>query len=589
MSEKLRSNHESRRSPEASKAELKALLDEMNNIRAFKGQPRGRLVDLEGTPVDMSEVDSTMEPEFTPEEAFEVDQAREIEIAEAMDREAEQARAFEVQKIMAEEATAREMEKARSPINDPDMREITLRDLEETEKAEDLGSTRELNIIGGAIRSRESADSKAEAIALAKEFDELQKEKAELRKILESEASEPGGTGPNGPKPNPTAPNGAKPKAAESEELEPEDGIEPLFAASVDWSKSEEKLAKKLAKKDLKRELKGASLIKKIWKGKLFRDYYKEKYTDEYLNGVRTDKNGKTIAEAIEEQKQELVADFVREARQADREDWNKNGFRTKSGDKLIPVEKETSDKIRSTIEDYARFMVEFSEIRPKEARDPQFIKEVDRRFNNYMNQILDKAIKEGKINSDVRANNYLEVAKEAAIRYQGAAENANNKVEQDAAMARVMAGFQVYNIVSTKAFTTKHQSYIDKILDEVDSDKVDQCCVPDDALSKAIDEMNDIPVGTAEDSYESWDSEIKSEIASKKDIIGDEGVSIMIDPTPYSVCSKERYSKWWNALSDDGKQTVRELVKEISSSKYASDAAKWGNGFRIWLIIHDK
>lgn len=543
---------------------LASIVDELNEINEATGRPKIRLVSAE-EPVANT---------ISDEQAADLDRAREIELAtageieleEARDKELEQARGFDVRKIMAEDAAAKEQATAEeqtrakkqettkfkikeaTDINDPDMHEIVL----EEEPA------KELNIIGGEIRSRglqeraEQNSREEQLESIIEELADIDQEIAELDEIIEAE----------------------KPK--------------PLVAVGVDWSRSEEELAKQAAKADLERELKGSGIIKKIWKGKLFRDFYEEKYIDEYLSGDRTDRNGKTIAEAIEEQKQGLVTDFVNESidemRQIDRKNWNQNGYRGKNGERLIPVEKETNDKIRSTIEDYARFMVEFAEIRPEEARDPEFIKDVDRKFNSYMDRLIDKAIEDGKITSDIRGNNYLEVAKEAAKRYQEVAKNATNKVEQDAAMAQVMAGFQAYNIETTKAFTAKHQSYVDKIIDKLGSDKVGQY-VPAEALSRAVEKMNLDP----ENSYEDWNDEILEEINEKADSIGGpEGISIITDTTPYGKKSTERYQAWWNNLSDEGKQTVRELADKINSSKY-NTMTDWGNGFRLWLFIFDK
>ena len=77
-------------------------------------------------------------------------------------------------------------------------------------------------------------------------------------------------------------------EASEPEEEPEEEAGEPtpsnsLVGVGVDWDRSEEKLARKLAREDLESEMEEAGIIKKIWKGKLFRNYYEEKYIDEYL------------------------------------------------------------------------------------------------------------------------------------------------------------------------------------------------------------------------------------------------------------------------------------------------------------------
>jgi len=336
---------------------------------------------------------------------------------------------------------------------------------------------------------------------------------------------------------------------------------------NVDWSKSEERLAKNLAEKELNKELKEAGLIKKIWKGRLFRQTYIDLYTEEFLDGERTDKNGKTIAEAIEEQKQNLIDDFrndaVEEMREIDHKRWAEEGFRGKNGEKLTPVDKETNAKIKSTIEDYAKFMLDISEIRPDVVNDPDFIKEVDRKFNRYMDEMV-----EGD------ANNYLDIAKTVAMRYMNIAKNAKSKVEQETAMARVMAGFQAYDVKSEKAFTVAKKANITKILDFIEKNKISVMDAAD--FSEAVDDL------TLDTSEETLVDNIKS---SEELIGGEEGIKIMLDESPISVESQKRWNEWWDGLSDEGREYVGKLVEQVNRYPDRYNL-KWGNGFRTWLII---
>ena len=191
------------------------------------------------------------------------------------------------------------------------------------------------------------------------------------------------------------------------------------------------------------------------------------------------------------------------------------------------------------------------------------------------MDNIIKKAQKEGKITSDIKGNNYLEVAKEAAKRYQEVAKNAIDKVEQDAAMAQVMAGFQAYNIESTKSFTVEHKSNINSIIDFISSDKMPNL-VPADALSDAIDKINRRPT----------ESKIINGIKEHKDLLGgDEGIEIILDQSPLSAESQLRWGNWWNSLPEEGREYVRSIIKEISTSPDHYNI-KWGNGFRTWLTV---
>ncbi len=406
-------------------------------------------------------------------------------------------------------------------------------------------------------------------------FQQLEPKPTKIEDLTESEPKpEPEPIEPESIEPEPA--ESAEPESTESEPTEPEpaefeletesENPNPLMAVGVDWSRSEKRLARKSAREALNHELSTAGLIKKIWKGNLFRNHFERKYTNQYLNGTRTFDDGKTIADAIDEAKQQLVEETVNEISQVDRENWDK---------KLIPVEKETSDKIRTTIEDYARFMVEFAEIRPEEAKDPEIVKQIDKKFNNYMDRIIKKATKEGKIKGDIGGNNYLNVAKEAANRYKEAAQNAANAVEQEAAMARVMAGFKVYNAKYSEEFTTRQRTNADKIIDYIGSDEIGNV-ISADALSEAIDTINRTPE----------ESGIIDSINSNKELLGgDEGIEIMLDKSPLTPQSRQRWSEWWNSLSDEGRDFAINVVKQVNAcpDRYKF---KWGNGVRAWLTV---
>ena len=249
--------------------------------------------------------------------------------------------------------------------------------------------------------------------------------------------------------------------------------------------------------------------------------------------------------------------------REIDHKRWAEEGFRGKNGEKLTPVDKETNAKIKSTIEDYAKFMLDVSEIRPDVVNDPDFIKEVDRKFNRYMDEMV-----EGD------ANNYLDIAKTVAMRYMNIAKNAKSKVEQETAMARVMAGFQAYDVKSEKAFTVAKKANITKILDFIEKNKISVMDAAD--FSEAVDDL------TLDTSEETLVDNIKS---SEELIGGEEGIKIMLDESPISVESQKRWNEWWDGLSDEGREYVGKLVEQVNRYPDRYNL-KWGNGFRTWLII---
>lgn len=355
----------------------------------------------------------------------------------------------------------------------------------------------------------------------------------------------------------------------------------PLSAIGIDWSESEEKLAQKAAKADLKKELRDSGIIKRIWKGKLFRDYYEDKYTTEYLEGKRTDRKGKTIAEAIKEQKRGLIKDLtgdaVKEISQINQKDWDENGFIGSNGERFIPVEEGTNNKIRETIEEYARLMVEADTLSNK---DKKIDKDIESWFKKEINHIIKKAKREGKITSDLKGNNYLDVAKQAYERYQEAIKNVTEKVEQDAAMANVMAGFRAYNVETTKSFTVSHKSDIEKIRERIESQKAN-IEIPEEIISQAIEqqpaiipepelESNIIPPATNPQTAEQAPAPTTSEAESKPEPTKPE-TEPEISETEDSVKEQEDPK----TILKHFKELMEELELDEKSDKYKDDSMK--------------
>lgn len=477
-------------------------------------------------------------------------------------REIDQARGIDVRRVVAEaETAARETDfkivKQPSPF-DSDMQELTV----------EKPKRKEIDVIGfdDSPVDKEFAEKVERYVALQDQLEAVNKEIARLEAKKAEEEAEAKAKAEAEAK----AKAEAEAKAKAAEKAAKPQNPDSLVAVGVDWTNSEDRLAKKLARKDLNAELKEANLIKRIWKGRLFREYYEEEYMDEYLEGERTNENGETLYEIIEKQKQELMEDIVfdvtDEVHEINSEELDK---------RLTPVDKETNEKIKSTIEDYARFMLDLKDIRPDVANDPEFMQEVDDRFDRYMIRILEKAEDEGKIDGYIESNNYLEVAKEAARRYEFAVRTAKSKVEQDAAMAKVMYGFQAYNYESRKSFSEEHKSNLDRILDQIGTKEIGHF-VPAETLSNAIDMA----------AMEPEEAEIVDDIKSGEELIGgEEGIKIMLDKSPISAESVARWQKWWESLSDEGKDYVIAIVKHVRAYPKRYDL-KWGNGFRTWLTL---
>ena len=256
-----------------------SIIKELNMHNRKLGRPEVRLVDAEEARTGMTKEER--EAELAKGREIELARAREVEVAKAEElelqeaRDKEQNRGFDARRIMAEDESAKakeaekEAEKEREIVPakeivkrtssfDPEMQEITV---EKTKR-------KEIDVIGQGTKpvDEKLAEKVDKIMAMQKEYAEI---KAKMAKMKKPEPEKPA----------------------------------PLTAVGIDWTKSEDRMARKMARKDLKDELKGASLIKRIWKGKLFRNIYEDIYMDEYLAGERVNKDGNTLYDIIDKQK----------------------------------------------------------------------------------------------------------------------------------------------------------------------------------------------------------------------------------------------------------------------------------------------
>lgn len=248
-------------------------------------------------------------------------------------------------------------------------------------------------------------------------------------------------------------------------ELESSTKNRPLVAMNIDWSHDQRELAHDLAEDSLNAEVSGAKgvkgIIKRIWKGNLFKKYYEQKYTKEFEAGKRTDKDGRTVQDLIKDQAPDVMERFILGAtedlsyiHQHIGNKRNENGEYI-DGEKLKKADKFTTALIRQAIVDYAR----------KSLEPGQKLSDLDREFRNETRRIMEEAFEDNRISKGFKNTNFLTTAKEAARRYEEIAANAKDKAEQDKAMAEVMAGFQLYNAeVRSNVRTEAHRDNIDKI-----------------------------------------------------------------------------------------------------------------------------
>ena len=248
-------------------------------------------------------------------------------------------------------------------------------------------------------------------------------------------------------------------------ELESSTKNRPLVAMNIDWSHDQRELAHDLAEESLNAEVSGAKgvkgIIKRIWKGNLFKKYYEQKYTKEFEAGKRTDKDGRTVQDLIKDQAPDVMERFILGAtedlsyiHQHIGNKRNENGEYV-DGEKLKKADKFTNALIKQAIIDYAR----------KSLEPGQKLSDLDREFRNETRRIMEEAFEDNRISKGFKNTNFLATAKEAARRYEEIAANAKDKAEQDKAMAEVMAGFQLYNAeVRSNVRTEAHRDNIDKI-----------------------------------------------------------------------------------------------------------------------------
>ena len=416
---------------EAEKDDSEGLSEMYRNIEELiKTNEQLAKLDVRLTPeeiADQEEADSIAKVQETETELakeLETEQGKEAETAQAQEAEIAQAEAVE-------EAQAEENEEAQTEA----VEEAQAEEQEEGLSKEEIESMqKELDDISAKLEETEQAQ----------EIESMQKELAEIDEKLE------------------------------------ELGSTPLAAISADWTHDKRELAHDLAEQALNAETAKGNIIKKLWKGTLFKKYYEQKYIREFMDGARKDEQGRSVNDLIKEQNEDVMARFVLGATEDMRYIHEKIGKKNKDGsydgEKLIPADEQTNQEIREAIEDYAR----------RRPRYGEKVSELDDEFKDEINRILHCAIDDGRMQAGTKTNNYLDVAREAARRYELVAENAKNKAEQDIAMAQVMYGFQVYNAdVRNNVRTEAHRDAIDKIVNKLESSSLGRF-IPAEVLAGA-------------------------------------------------------------------------------------------------------
>ena len=304
-------------------------------------------------------------------------------------------------------------------------------------KAED-GKTEDGKTPEGAT---DKEKEKTEAEELKKlEAEELAKKEEEERKKLEEQCQR------------------------EIDELEAKLFPNPLVAINANFTNDRHELAHDLAEQALNEENAKSGLIKRLWKGTLFKKFFQEKTEREFLEGKRTVKeDGKelTVNDLVARRSGSAIRRFVMSAVE------NEDGYiHRNAGEDIKEADAETTALVKRAIENFAS------------AKIPEggSLKDLKLNLENEIEQGIAEARDNGKMVDTLNVKNYIDVAIEA-----------RKRVEHGLAMERVMEGFKVYNAEVRDSIRTKaHRDNIDKIVEKIESTKIGQL-IPGEILAGGL------------------------------------------------------------------------------------------------------
>lgn len=236
-----------------------------------------------------------------------------------------------------------------------------------------------------------------------------------------------------------------------------------LFAINADVTHDKKELARDIAETDLNQKITSGKgrFFKRLWMGTLFKKYFQEKYTQEYLDKKRTqtiDGEELTVDDIINRRKEGAIERFIKSV--IDDEDAY---IHKKAGEDLKEADEETTKRVKAEIEWYAS--------QPEDAD----AKDLNRDFQNRIERIKAVARDEGRKDDSSFVNNYLEVAIQA-----------RERVLHGIAMERVMDGFKVYNAeVRDGVRTEAHRDNLDKFVNKIESSKIGKF-IPGEILAGA-------------------------------------------------------------------------------------------------------
>lgn len=230
-------------------------------------------------------------------------------------------------------------------------------------------------------------------------------------------------------------------------EEQPEDSNEtsPLTVVDANFERDLKDLAHDLAERELNTETSKGNIIKKLWKGTLFKKYYEKAYTREYLEGKRkADVNGEslTAVQLIEKRKDKVIERFVMSVtEESDR------FIHKAAGESMKEADAETTDRIKEVVSRFATS------------------KMTNEQFNEEIRRIQAENRDAGKPDYAATFGNYLDVAIQA-----------RERATHGIAIEQVMEGFKVYNAEARDGIRTEaHRDNIDKIVNALESTAIGQ------------------------------------------------------------------------------------------------------------------
>lgn len=250
----------------------------------------------------------------------------------------------------------------------------------------------------------------------------------------------------------------------EIDELEAKLFPNPLVAINADFTNDRHELAHDLAEQALNEENAKSGLIKRLWKGTLFKKFFQEKTEREFLEGKRTVKEDDkefTVNDLVARRSGSAIRRFVMSAVE------NEDGYiHRNAGEDIKEADAETTALVKRAIENFAS------------AKIPEggSLKDLKLNLENEIEQGIAEARDNGKMVDTLNVKNYIDVAIEA-----------RKRVEHGLAMERVMEGFKVYNAEVRDNIRTKaHRDNIDKIVNKIESTKVGQL-IPGEILAGGL------------------------------------------------------------------------------------------------------